>query len=1171
MPALHAFTSYIRGSTWHRAGKLTSWLVAVIALAGCLDSQLNYCPGGGVCPKGLRCGMAGTTQVCVAMTCGNGRLDSLESCDDGNNVSGDGCPADCTAPCGDGIRDPGEACDDGNTVGGDGCAADCSSNEACGNGLLDPGEVCDDGGLLSHDGCSSRCTIEAPAWTALEDAPSVRSDHVMVYDAVRGNVVLFGGTTAQGPSSETWTWDGSIWRRRTPTTIPPARGGQAMAYDAARQRIVMVGGNDLASDGTWQWDGSDWSEQIQHNPFPPPPLVGAAMAYDAARQRIVLFGGTTPNGVEQGKTWQWDGTTWSELTTKASPPARAGHAMAYDAKRGVIVLFAGITGASRLGDTWELDGATWRKRSASGPPGNRAHPAMTFDATRGKVVLLGGDGDPGLLGDTWEWDGTQWTAPPTPAVPTARSAAGMAFDAARGKLVLFGGQQGTGAAGLSNDTWEWDTTIWTRRAIRTELPPLQSPTALFYDAARSRLVLVGVFTPSPFSTFEIMQVWEWDGANWLPRVTGTPPVARSGFGISSDGTTALLFGGLPQISPELNDTWVLSGSQWIRQTPATPPPGRQNYAIAFDEGRGKTVLFGGLLDTVHFLSDTWQWDGSNWTQPIPAHVPVARHDAAMAYDRKLGQLVMFGGGINGPIELGEPTDVAVDETWAWNGNDWIALSPAARPPARECAGMTYDPVRGRMVLFGGQSSVFQAPISLLSDTWEWDGSNWQQRTPTTSPPGGCGAQMAFDPRRGHVVRFDRGDLWEWDGTEWSKTMPDRTPPARTHAAIAYDPGETTITMFGGEVLPGFGTVRMSDIWVWNGVQWRERSSGRTPAGRSDHAVAFDLDRRRFVMFGGAEFDRTQTHPDGLHRFDDTWEWDGSDWSERIPAHRPAARQGHAMVYDAARRRVLMFGGTADGGSLLSEQWTWDGRDWTRMAPTVVPPARADFGLAYDAGRDKVVLFGGDGGSAFLNDVWEWNGTTWSEQHPSGAVPPARVGASLLYDARRRHVVLIGGNASSDRFGSDPSLGDVWEWDGAAWTQVTVTGPAARNHQVATYDAARATIVMFGGNTGAPFGGNESDTSTLGDTWLLHYADPATPDEACATGFDADGDRQIGCADLDCAGICTTCGDGVCSALESCRLCPDDCGACQACGDLHCDPGEDCASCPGDCGACPGAP
>jgi hypothetical protein len=50
---------------------------------------------------------------------------------------------------------------------------------------------------------------------------------------------------------------------------------------------------------------------------------------------------------------------------------------------------------------------------------------------------------------------------------------------------------------------------------------------------------------------------------------------------------------------------------------------------------------------------------------------------------------------------------------------------------------------------------------------------------------------------------------------------------------------------------------------------------------------------------------------------------------------------------------------------------------------------------------------------------------------------------------------------------------------------------------------------------------------------------------------------------------SSCGDGVCSFLESCSSCPADCGACGPfCGDATCDATEDCATCPADCGTCP---
>jgi cysteine-rich repeat protein len=140
-----------------------SWCRVVVVVAGlgavgCLQPASDLCADGGACPVGLRCGMVGATHVCVPPTCGNDRPDPGEACDDGNNVSGDGCPADCGAPCGDGIVDRDEQCDDGNLVDGDGCDHDCTVT-GCGNGILTAGEACDDGNLVDGDGCDSDCLL----------------------------------------------------------------------------------------------------------------------------------------------------------------------------------------------------------------------------------------------------------------------------------------------------------------------------------------------------------------------------------------------------------------------------------------------------------------------------------------------------------------------------------------------------------------------------------------------------------------------------------------------------------------------------------------------------------------------------------------------------------------------------------------------------------------------------------------------------------------------------------------------------------------------------------------------------------------------------------------------------------------------------------------------------
>eukprot|EP01098_Paradermamoeba_levis_P005335 TRINITY_DN225_c0_g1_i5.p1 TRINITY_DN225_c0_g1~~TRINITY_DN225_c0_g1_i5.p1 ORF type:complete len:693 (-),score=212.04 TRINITY_DN225_c0_g1_i5:1826-3904(-) len=82
---------------------------------------------------------------CARPVCGDGIIDTNETCDDGPNNSNsrkDACRINCCLPrCGDGVIDTNETCDDGNRVAGDGCDPTCRLE--CGNGNLESGEECD--------------------------------------------------------------------------------------------------------------------------------------------------------------------------------------------------------------------------------------------------------------------------------------------------------------------------------------------------------------------------------------------------------------------------------------------------------------------------------------------------------------------------------------------------------------------------------------------------------------------------------------------------------------------------------------------------------------------------------------------------------------------------------------------------------------------------------------------------------------------------------------------------------------------------------------------------------------------------------------------------------------------------------------------------------------------
>jgi hypothetical protein len=85
-----------------------------------------------------------------------------------------------------------------------------------------------------------------------------------------------------------------------------------------------------------------------------------------------------------------------------------------------------------------------------------------------------------------------------------------------------------------------------------------------------------------------------------------------------------------------------------------------------------------------------------------------------------------------------------------------------------------------------------------------------------------------------------------------------------------------------------------------------------------------------------------------------------------------------MAYDVARGRTVLFGGDSPT-VLLDDTWTWDGHDWTQMTPITIPPARDEEGIAYNNTRHLIVMFGGRQGSLFLGDTWTWNGIDWTQR------------------------------------------------------------------------------------------------------------------------------------------------------------------------------------------------
>lgn len=141
-------------------------------LAKCGDAFVQRSRGE-FCDDGNNVNGDGCSADCLSFeSCGNGTLDPGEACEDGNSNTSDNCPSGMQgtcqgAFCGDGFLQVGiEECDDGNNVNGDACSADCHLENlpaiippvsVCGNGIVEADEECDDGNDIENDACANNC------------------------------------------------------------------------------------------------------------------------------------------------------------------------------------------------------------------------------------------------------------------------------------------------------------------------------------------------------------------------------------------------------------------------------------------------------------------------------------------------------------------------------------------------------------------------------------------------------------------------------------------------------------------------------------------------------------------------------------------------------------------------------------------------------------------------------------------------------------------------------------------------------------------------------------------------------------------------------------------------------------------------------------------------------
>lgn len=285
---------------------------------------------------------------------------------------------------------------------------------------------------------------------------------------------------------------------------------------------------------------------------------------------------------------------------------------------------------------------------------------------------------------------------------------------------------------------------WTQQTLLLNPPGQRRLGAAAFEAAGSRLIFHGGVTQTPAAI--VPETWRFN-ATWQQLTPAGGTVGRWGHQLVTNTITGRLFtfgGRSPTISGFANDTIEWNGSAWVNVPSPTAPSPRYLYGMSFDSRRGVVVLFGGRTASTT-LDETWEFNGTSWAPVTLTTTPPARAEMAMVFDRALGATVLFGG-----YDL--DTDTVYGDTWIYDGVDWrlTPTDPALSPGPRYRTAAVYDTTRSRTVLYGGYTGTL-----VKHETYEFNGEKWQLTVPEAGPAPQAATETlhGYDPVRKKLVLF----------------------------------------------------------------------------------------------------------------------------------------------------------------------------------------------------------------------------------------------------------------------------------------------------------------------------------------------------------------------------------------------------------------------------------
>ena len=272
---------------------------------------------------------------------------------------------------------------------------------------------------------------------------------------------------------------------------------------------------------------------------------------------------------------------------------------------------------------------------------------------------------------------------------------------------------------------------------------------------------------------------------------------------------------------------------------------------------------------------------NQWVKLAKAGLPHV--DAPLVWEPEVKRFMVLGGAVAwDKYEKPHPFDeLALDaargewENWIPPGKDWGPQFGDCKAPGWKTGYWTVTDAQGNCrpnlisnITYAGHYAhdpdSKRVYFYLRGSTLAYDAAAraWKDLAPANHPNKALGGGLLWGSMCyvGHLkkvllfgggnVETERGDpgTWLYDpaANGWEQLKLDRQPPQRAHSPMVYDPTAKKIVLFGGDRLDQL----LSDTWTFDGQKWEEQQPAACPAPRAGHALLWLAGAKKVLLLGG---------------------------------------------------------------------------------------------------------------------------------------------------------------------------------------------------------------------------------------------------------------------------------------------------------------------------------